>query len=104
MTEHDIKIPGLGPTIRHIDDVDVPWQDIKRMRRQDGTTAAVHEKWLAFSSDPPYLSIYARYDPGMIVRRHGHYSPHVVFVLEGEIWCGDVLCRAGTHLELPLGA
>jgi hypothetical protein len=40
----------------------------------------------------------------MIVRRHGHYSPHLVFVLEGELVVGDRACPAGTHIELPLGA
>jgi hypothetical protein len=50
------------------------------------------------------LSLYARYDAGMIVRRHGHNSPHVVFVIAGSIWCGDRLCSAGTHIELPHGA
>ena len=62
------------------------------------------EKWFSFSPDPQYLSLYARYDPGMIVRRHGHYSPHIVFVLEGELIVGDRRCPAGTHIELPLGA
>jgi hypothetical protein len=38
------------------------------------------------------------------VRKHGHFSPHIVFVIEGEIWCGDELCTKGTHIELPLGA
>ena len=64
----------------------------------------VWEKWLAFSPDPQYLTIYARYDPGMVVRRHGHFSPHVVFVLEGEVSFGEHRCPAGTHIELPLGA
>jgi hypothetical protein len=40
----------------------------------------------------------------MIVRRHGHFSPHVVFVLEGGAWFGDRWCPAGTHIELPYGA
>ena len=62
------------------------------------------EKWPAFSPDPQYLTIYARYDPGMVVRRHGHFSPHVVFVLEGEVSFGGRRCPAGTHVELPLGA
>ena len=34
--------------------------------------------------------------------RHGHYSPHVIFVISGEMWCGDRHCPAGTHVELPL--
>ncbi len=97
-------MPGRAPIFRHLDDADVPWQAVKSQRNADGTTASVWEKWLAFSADPPYLSLYARYDPGMIVRRHGHFSPHILFVVEGQIWCGDRLCEAGTHVELPLGA
>lgn len=92
------------PTFRHLDDADVPWQEVKRQRNADGSTSSVWEKWFAFSADPQYLSLYARYDPGMIVRRHGHNSPHVVFVLEGSIRCGDRECPAGTHIELPHGA
>lgn len=93
-----------GPTIRHIDDSAVPWQRVKAQRNADGTESSVWEKWFAFRAAPPYLSLYARYDPGMVVRRHGHRSPHVVFVLEGEILVGDELCEAGTHIELPEGA
>jgi len=98
------KRPGLEPTFRHLDDPDVPWQEVKRIKRSDGTTASVWEKWLAFSPAPPYLSLYAKWDPGMVIRRHGHYSPHVLFVIAGEMWCGDRHCPAGTHIELPYGA
>jgi hypothetical protein len=98
------KVAGLEPTFRHLDDPDVPWQAVKRIRRADGTEAAVWEKWLAFSPEPAYLSLYARWDAGMVIRRHGHYSPHVLFVIAGEMWCGDRHCPAGTHIELPLGA
>jgi hypothetical protein len=100
----DPKVPGLEPTFRHLDDADVPWQQVKRQRNADGSESSVWEKWLAFSPDPPYLSLYAKYDPGMIVRRHGHYSPHVLFVIAGELWVGERRCPAGTHVELPLGA
>lgn len=93
-----------GPVFRHLHDADVPWQQVKAVRRADGTTASVWEKWLAFSASPPYLTLYARYDPGMVVRRHGHLSPHVVFVLEGVLRIGDRDCPAGTHVELPVGA
>ncbi len=98
------KVEGLEPTFRHLDDPEVPWQAIKSQRNADGSVAHVWEKWLAFSPDPQYLTIYARYDPGMVVRRHGHFSPHVVFVLEGEVSFDDRRCPAGTHIELPLGA
>ena len=98
------KIPGLGPTIKHLDHPDFPWQKCRAQRNADGSESFVHEKWLAFSPDPQYLSIYAKYDPGMIVRRHGHFSPHIVFVFEGSVMCGEVACPAGSHIELPLGA
>lgn len=92
------------PTFRHLEDDEVPWQRVKAIRTADGTESSVWEKWLAFSEMPPYLTLYARYDPGMIVRRHGHHCPHVVFVLEGSLTIGDRMCPAGTHVELPLGA
>ena len=92
------------PVFRHLDDQDVPWQAVKRQRNADGSIAEVREKWLSFSADPQYLSLYAQYDPGMIVRRHGHFSPHVVFVISGGLWCADRWCPAGTHIELPSGA
>ncbi len=62
---------------------------------------SVREKWLEFS--PRYLSLYARWDPGMIVHAHGHRSDHVVFVIEGEMSCGDVRCPPGTHIALDQG-
>ncbi len=97
-------VPGREPVFRHLDDDDVPWQAVRAQRNSDGTEAHVREKWLSFSPEPQYLSLYARYDPGMIVRRHGHFSPHIVFVIEGTLWCGDEECPPGTHIELPLGA
>ena len=100
----DTRVPGREPIFRHLEDADVSWQQVRRQRNRDGTEASVWEKWLAFSPDPQYLSLYAKYDPGMIVRRHGHYSPHVVFVIDGELWVGERRCPAGTHIELPFGA
>jgi hypothetical protein len=98
------RVEGKEPIFRHLDDPDVPWQAVKAQRNADGSEAQVREKWLAFSPDPQYLSLYAQYDPGMVVRRHGHFSPHVLFVIAGSIRCGDRDCPAGTHIELPFGA
>lgn len=98
------RVPGLEPQFRHLDDDDLPWMEVRSQRNSDGSTSSVWEKWFTFSDEPMYLSLYARYDPGMIVRRHGHQSPHVVFVIEGEIWVGDRHCPPGTHIDLPYGA
>jgi hypothetical protein len=90
-------MPG-GPRIRHLDDFS--WQEVRRQQHGD-RAASVREKWLDFS--PRFLSLYARWDPGMIVQPHGHNSDHVVFVLEGEMTCGEVRCPAGTHIALDQG-
>ena len=99
-----MKIAGREPAFRHIEDPDLTWQQVKAVRNADGSVSSVWEKWLAFSPDPQYLSLYARWDLGMVIRRHGHFSPHVIFVVSGEMWCGGRHCPAGTHVELPLGA
>jgi hypothetical protein len=71
-------------------------------RQQHGdATKSVYEKWVDFG--PNFLALYARWDPGMIVQPHGHNSDHVVFVLEGDMMCGDVHCPTGTHIALDQG-
>jgi hypothetical protein len=89
-----------GPRITHIDDDDIPWQEVRTVQLP-GTTASVWEKWLDFSEQ--FLSLYARWDPGMMVHAHGHNSDHVVFVLEGSMTCGEVDCPVGTHIALDQG-
>ena len=98
------KIDGMEPNFRSIDDPDVTWQKVRRQQNADGTEGSVQEKWLAFSAEPQYLSLYAIYTPGMVVRRHGHFCPHVVYVIDGGAWFGDRWCPTGTHIELPFGA
>ena len=93
--------PALAPIFRHLDDM--PWQQVRTQRHPDGQKS-VWEKWFAFNQDPPYLSMYAKWDPGMIVHRHGHYDNQMVYVLAGDLMCGDVHCPTGTHIELPKGA
>ena len=91
--------PGAGgPRIRHLDEL--PWQEVRRQRHGE-RIVSVREKWPEFS--PRYLSVYARYDPGVVVQAHGHNSDHLVFVIEGEVTCGDVRCPAGTHIALDRG-
>lgn len=98
------RIPGLEPIFRDFDDPEIPWQNVRAQRNSDGSNAYVREKWFAFSTDPMYLSLYAEYDPGMVVRRHGHLCPHIVFVIKGSATFGERHCGPGTHIELPFGA
>lgn len=99
-------VPGLEPVFTTMadDDPDCPYIKVRSQRNADGSVAHVWEKWVAFSVEPLYLALFARYDPGMIVRRHGHFSPHTVVVLSGLLMIGDHELGAGGHVELPLGA
>ena len=87
-----------SPRFTHLDNL--TWQEVRSQRHGD-RVAFVREKWLDFS--PAFLSLYAKWDPGMIVQPHGHNSNHVVFVLDGEMTCGDVHCGKGTHIALDQG-
>ena len=87
-----------GPEFRHVDDE--KWQEVRALKLPTGK-ASVWEKWLAFT--PSFLSLYARWDPGAMVHKHGHNSDHVVFVLEGSMTCGDVECTPGMHITLEQG-
>ena len=38
---------------------------------------------------------------GLVIRRHGHRSPHVICAMEGDLLAGDAACEAGSRIELP---
>lgn len=88
-----------GPSIRHLDDV--PAEEVVRIEFDDGRTASVWEKWIELS--PRYFAFWNRWEPGAMAPRHGHTGDHAVYILRGEIRCGDVWCREGTHIMLEWG-
>ena len=90
----------MSASPRFVELDELPWQEVRQVR-QGERVMSVREKWLDFS--PAFLSLYAKWDPGMIVQPHGHNSNHVVFVLSGEMTCGGVVCPAGTHIALDQG-
>ena len=100
MSNTSLKIDGVEATFWHVDDID--WTEVQRQRNADGTVAVVREKWPIIR--PGFLSAHVHYEAGMVVRRHGHRSNHIVFVLGGGASIGGVWCSAGTHIHVPLGA
>ena len=87
------------PKFRHTDDE--KWEEVRSIQIGD-RRASVWEKWLEFT--PNFLCLYAKWDPGMMIHKHGHNSDHVLFVIEGEVSCGDVRCTPGMHITLEQGA
>ena len=87
-----------GPRFRHLDDL--PWEEVRRQRLRRPHRVGPREVARLLARVP---LAYAKWDPGMIVQPHGHNSNHVVFVLEGDMTCGDVHCTPGTHIALDQG-
>jgi hypothetical protein len=93
----DTHAPRLAFT--HLDDV--PWQEVLAQRHGE-RRVSVHEKFLEWTDRR--MVVLGRYDPHVVVERHGHKSDHLVYVLEGELVIGDRHCGAGTLVVLEVGA
>ena len=68
---------------------------------RDGTIASIREKWIELS--PCYIAFCNRRDPGAMNPSQGHHGDHINLILQGEIRCEDLVCRAGTHIMLEYG-
>lgn len=97
MSESKEKTPEVR--FRHASEE--KWHEVRALQKGD-QKMSVYEKWLEFT--PKLLSLYAKWDPGMMIHKHGHNSDHILFVLEGEMTCGDVRCTKGMHITLEQGA
>ncbi|HVN86778.1 MAG TPA: hypothetical protein VMW17_18255 [Candidatus Binatia bacterium] len=83
----------------HIDDV--PWTEVIAQMHGE-RRVSVHEKFLEWNAKR--MVVLGRYDPNVVIERHGHASDHLVYVLEGELMVGDRRCPAGTLIVLEVGA
>ena len=88
-----------GPRFRHMDEE--KWREV-RAQDHGGTRKSVWEKWLEIG--PNAMSLVGRYDPGMMVHKHGHHSHHVIYVMSGDMTVGGVHCGPGMHITLDQGA
>jgi hypothetical protein len=94
-------VPDPEPELHIVRLGDVPWQEVKAQQHGD-RRVSVWEKYLEWT--PERMVLYGRYDPGMLLERHGHRGDHLVHVIEGSITVGGEACDAGTTLLLPVGA
>jgi hypothetical protein len=83
----------------HIDDV--PWTEVIAQLHGD-RRVSVHEKFLEWNAQR--MVVLGRYDPRVVIERHGHASDHLVYVLEGELLVGERRCPPGTLIVLEVGA
>jgi len=83
----------------HIDDV--PAREVKAQQHGE-RRAAITLRFL--EQTPRQVFIHTRYDPGIVVERHGHRSDHAIFILDGLVSIDDVACTRGMLVILEQGA
>lgn len=89
------------PTVSFVHDRDRPYVDVKAQRQGDRRVSV----WLKMLDLRPERAFFhTRYDPGLVLERHGHLSHHYVYVVAGTVWFDGEACRAGTLVDLPRGA
>jgi hypothetical protein len=94
-------VGDTDPVVSFVHAEDVEAIEVKSELR-DGTRRSV---WLKFLELTPEAAVFhTRYDPGLVLERHGHRSDHYVFVIDGEVTFDAEVCRAGTLVRLPRGA
>jgi hypothetical protein len=98
MTEH----AGLQARIAHLEDLEP--QRVRSQRHADGSERSIWDRYFVISRDPKFVSLHTRWDPDVVVHRHGHMGHHVMYVLAGGLTWGDAWCGPGTHIEVPFGA
>ncbi len=86
------------PHFQHLDDME--WKPVLA-QDHSGVRKEALEKWLYF--EPRVLAFAGKWDPGMVIARHGHMCPNSIYVVEGSMECGGVESPAGTNIMLDIG-
>ncbi len=94
--------PGSQARITHVGELEP--QRVRSQRHPDGSERSIWDRYFVIRRDPDFVSLHTRWDPGVIVHRHGHMGHHIMYVLAGGMTCGDTWCGPGTHIEVPFGA
>lgn len=88
--------PGPRLAFVHVDNV--PWTEVIAQMHGE-RRVSVHEKFLQWNAKR--MVVLGRYDPHVVIERHGHASDHLVYVLEGELLVGDRRRHPGDSRSPP---
>ncbi|MBY0400369.1 hypothetical protein K2X89_08750 [Myxococcota bacterium] len=88
------------PKVSFVHDEARPFVDVKSQRQGD-RRVSVWLKMLDLQPDRAFF--HTRYDPDLVLQRHGHMSDHYIFIISGTVAFDGELCRAGSLVKLPCG-
>jgi hypothetical protein len=89
------------PKVSFVHDDDLPYVDVKSQIQND-RKASVWLKMMVLHPERAFF--HTRYDPGLVLQRHGHMSHHNFYIIRGTVYFGEERCGPGTLIDLPLGA
>ena len=93
--------PDRAPQVSFVHAEEKPFVDVKAQMQGERRVSV----WLKMLDLQPERALFhTRYDPGLVLERHGHHSHHYIFVIQGDIWFDEEHCRAGSLIQLPEGA
>ena len=95
------SVEARTPRLAFVRADEVPWTEVIAQLHGE-RRVSVHEKFLEWTAQR--MVVLGRYDPHVVIERHGHASDHLVYVLEGDLMVGDRHCPAGTLIVLEVGA
>ncbi|MDE0116397.1 MAG: hypothetical protein OXT07_07235 [bacterium] len=87
------------PQVSYIHAEDMDFAEVKSQQHADGRRVSVWLKLMELTQERAVF--HTRYDPGLVLERHGHNSDHFIFVIEGEVTFDEEVCRPGTLIKLP---
>jgi len=90
-----------NPQLKFVHVDDVPTQEVLAQMHGD-RRVGVHLKFLEWT--PSRMVAFTRYDPGLVLEKHGHASDALVFIIDGHLTVGDHECPPGTLIVLEKGA
>jgi len=93
-----LRLGWPEPRFQHLEEMD--WREVLA-QDHSGTRKVVLEKWLEF--EPRVLAFAGKWDPGMVVAKHGHMCPNSIYVVEGSMVSDGVECTAGMNIMLDVG-
>jgi len=93
------------PGLKVVNIEDLPEEHVVRPQMRDGNRAAVRIRNI--DRNDRHTIHYTRYDPNLVVERHGHKGLNIIYIIDGEIMVDDRPAYAGSTIviepETPFG-
>ena len=78
--------------------------DVEQLPWEKTAYAGIEQKTLLFDKATGLITALMRMAPGTRLPEHEHVKVEQTYVLEGELHCGEGICKAGQFVWRPAGS